>query len=149
VSSQKDSLRANERTGGNAVNRVRISDIAPRAPASTSASANPPEQTRLTKPSLEFRTLDTEDLRREESPYKFIEKIIAHIQILTESNYNNRSEAISAWKLSPLYVKYLKIGAKSLREGKEVGEYIDQTEGAELTYQEFEAIGKLNQRLRF
>lgn len=124
------------RIGPAATNRARISDIAARAPA-------------LTKPSDEFSAFDIEDLRREQSANIFIEKVVAHIQTLSESDYHNRAQAIAAWKRSPLYARYLTIGAKSLAHGKEVREYIAGNNNAELTYEEFEAIAALNQRLRF
>ena len=133
------------RRGG--TNRARISDIAARD--GLASHHLPVRQTGLTKPADEFSAFDIEDVRREPSLSSFIDKVIARIQTLSESDYRHRGQAIAAWKRSPLYVRYLNLGAKSLAESKEVREYIAEHGGDELSYEEFEAIAELNQKLRF
>ena len=106
-------------------------------------------QARSISPAEELSALTLEDLRRDE-PEKFIKNILIKIDALTRENYIYRMQAIGAWKRSPLYKQYMEIGQASLNQGCSVREYLSGGDSKnQLTYADFEAIGAINQKLRF
>ena len=97
-----------------------------------------------------YGTLSLEDLRREQTPEEFTRKIQEKIQSESVDDYAHKTKTIWAWKRSPLYKLYLMIGQQSLMDGISVAAYVIKKTGENfMTYQEFEAIGELNRRLRF
>ena len=97
-----------------------------------------------------YGTLSLEDLRREQTPEEFTRKIQEKIQSESVDDYMHKTKTIGAWKRSPLYKLYLMIGQQSLMDGISVAAYVIKKTGENfMTYQEFEAIGELNRRLRF
>lgn len=105
-------------------------------------------QARPISPAEEFSALTLEDLRRDGE--RFIKKILIKIDALTKEDYAYRMQAIGAWKKSPLYKQYMEIGQASLNQSKNVREYLSGGDSKnQLNYAEFEAIGAINQKLRF
>lgn len=90
--------------------------------------------------------------RSADTPGKAAEKIMDKIKLLESEKYVKKIEGVKAWRQSPLYRNYLKIGQISISENKPVGEIIaklkEQGEDC-LTEEEFEAIVGLNKKLRF
>lgn len=97
-----------------------------------------------------YGTLSLLDLRREKTPEEFTRKIQDKIESESVDDYSHKTKTIGAWKRSPLYKLYLTIGQQSLMQGMSVVAYLTK-KGEEnfMTYEEFEAIGELNRRLRF
>jgi hypothetical protein len=105
---------------------------------------------RVVDPVEFYGTLSLEDIRREQTPEEFARKIQEKIQSESVDDYAHKIKTISAWKRSPLCKLYLGIGRQSLTEGLSVAAYLMKKTGENvMTYQEFEAIGELNRKLRF
>lgn len=104
----------------------------------------------LIGPTEEFSALTREDLRRETTCAEFVDKIARRIADLSKDNYLHKIESVRAWKRSPLYREYLNVGQRSLENQESVPAYLASVSNAGgLTYEEFEAIGELNKKLRF
>ncbi|MBI4359937.1 MAG: hypothetical protein HY564_02500 [Candidatus Jacksonbacteria bacterium] len=107
--------------------------------------AHPPK---LVRPVDEFALFDVADMRRSGGAAAFAKKLIERIEKISRDEFANRRAAIGAWRNSPLYARYVIIGRESLKSASDVRTYLaEHSEG--LTYEEFEAIGKLNEKLRF
>lgn len=97
-----------------------------------------------------YSTMSIEDIRREGDREEFAAKFIAKIQTESEGDYTHKAKILAAWKQSPLYKEYIAIGRESLKQGLGVSKYLaGQTREGAMTYQEFEMITELNQKLRF
>ncbi|HCA67665.1 MAG: hypothetical protein A3H61_05075 [Candidatus Jacksonbacteria bacterium RIFCSPLOWO2_02_FULL_44_20] len=102
---------------------------------------------RLVNPTDEFATFDFEDMRRS-GVGKFIDFVVDRIEKISRDEFANRRSAIRAWQRSPLYRKYVAIGKEVLKSASDVSAYLKE-HSLGLTCEEFEMIGKLNERLRF
>ena len=98
----------------------------------------------------ELRYLNLVDFRRlHEDPTKAIIKILRKIKLLEGKKANRKIEGIQAWRESPVNKMYLNIGQKSITNGKSIQDIIKELGDKEsLNQQEFNAVGKLNYRLR-
>jgi hypothetical protein len=103
----------------------------------------------VVNPTEEFSSLSLDDLRRAESPRAFTKSILDKINALSEQNFANKAKAVQAWHMSKIYQQYVEIGQKSLQQNKTVEEYLANNPKNFLTREEFDAIGELNQKLRF
>lgn len=108
--------------------------------------AHPPAK--LVRPVDEFSLFDIVDMRRAGGVSEFAKKLVLRIEKISRDEFANRRAAIAAWRNSPLYARYLAIGRESLTSGADVRAYLAE-HGDGLTYEEFEAIGMLNEKLRF
>lgn len=93
----------------------------------------------------EFRTLGTEARTASRA-------IIEKIHLLEQESIEKKSEAINAWKSSPLHQLYLDIGNQSLESTLPVEAVIKQREKQKqptLTIEEFDAVADINRQLRF
>ncbi|MDD5043528.1 MAG: hypothetical protein PHD51_02550 [Patescibacteria group bacterium] len=107
---------------------------------------------RLVGPIEELRTLTLRDFRKlSEDPKIATEKIQNKINLLEEESFAKRMEGARAWQKSPLNQEYLKVGQKSLLEGKSVEQIIAENlskSKESLNKAEFNAIMGLNKRIR-
>jgi hypothetical protein len=104
----------------------------------------------IVSPTKEFSLLGLTDLRRGLSPRLFTEKILQKIEDLGRPDYFKRAEAIKSLRQSDLYKQYVVVGKKSLLQGQNVKDYLASVDSQScMTYEEFEAISEMNQRLRF
>lgn len=108
--------------------------------------AHPP--IKLVRPVDEFSFFDIADMRRAGGASEFGKKLVLRIEKISRDEFANRRAAIAAWRNSPLYARYLAIGRESLNKGADMRTYL-AGHSLGLTYEEFEEIGRLNERLRF
>lgn len=106
--------------------------------------AHPPK---LVNPTDEFAMLDLADMRRRGAG-GFAEYVLDRIEKISRDEFANRRAAISSWRSSSLYRRYIAIGKETLKSGADVRTYLaGHSDG--LTYEEFEVISRLNEKLRF
>lgn len=91
-----------------------------------------------------FRNLDAD-------PWQAIAKIKEKLKVLQSEDYGKMVAGVKAWRLSPVNKMYVSLCQEALRQGKPAQEILQQqlSSGNSLTEQEFEAIIKLNQDLKF
>lgn len=113
----------------------------------------PMSQTKLVGPIEELGSIDLKKFRKSaQTPFEAAEKIITKINLLEEQSFTEKAKAIVAFKNSPLNKIYLKIGSRSIEEGRPVTEVINEmlsSGEAVLTKEEFDIIADLNRKLRF
>lgn len=101
----------------------------------------------------EIELMRLEDFRHLGTPREAVTKIEEKIHLLEEEkSFSGRLQGIAAWQKNELYALYVDLGKESLAGGDSIEEII--AERAEqgkptLTPEEFRAIMKLNQKLRF
>ncbi|MFA6307229.1 MAG: hypothetical protein WCS88_01440 [Patescibacteria group bacterium] len=107
----------------------------------------------LTGPIQELKSFDLVGFRRlGNTPKERIQKIFDKINLLEQESYTKKAQGIAAWRSSQAYKLYLQLGADSMIAGKEVAEFIQESERnnkATFTIEEFSAISDLNKQLRF
>jgi len=108
---------------------------------------------RMMGPIDELRSMNPEEFRRI-APQAVVAagKIIEKIELLADESLLKRSEGVSAWKSSPLYQLYIKIGKESMERGATISQVIDEMQkkgSVALTNEEFEVIADLNQKLAY
>ncbi|MCX6784372.1 MAG: hypothetical protein NTV81_00300 [Candidatus Komeilibacteria bacterium] len=106
---------------------------------------------KLVSPLEELALLNLEMFRKLGDHSAAVQKIREKIVVLGEESIGKGSQAIVAWRKSPLNQMYVKIGQLSLNQGEHVADVINQLTGQGeriLTLAEFEAISDLNQALR-
>lgn len=106
---------------------------------------------KLVSPMEELVLINLEMLRKMGETQNAFKKIKEKIMVLGAESIGQGSQAIAAWRKSPLNQMYIKIGQLSLNSGQDVSQVINQlTEQGEhvLTLAEFEAISDLNHSLR-
>jgi hypothetical protein len=94
---------------------------------------------------VEFRRLSKE-------PAKAVQKILDQVALLEEEGYDRKSQAVSAWRASPLYRQYLSLNQEALTRGLSVEDVIRQKLAAGeqvITVEDLQAILDLNAKLRF
>lgn len=94
---------------------------------------------------IEFRRLGGE-------PIQAIEKIIQKIDLLEEESFVEKTQAIKAWKNSPINRLYLELGDQSMEEKISIKDVIakrQQNNQPYLSEEELDAIIELNHRLRY
>jgi len=101
----------------------------------------------------ELRYLTLKNMRNlDKDPWQAIEKIKAKLEALKKEDYGNLVAGIKAWKQSPLHKLYVDIYQVGLNSGQPAQAVLQaklQQDPNSLTEQEFEAIIKLNQDLKF
>lgn len=91
----------------------------------------------------EFRLLD-------DDPRMRAAKILQRIEQLGEESVTRKAQGIEAWRSSPVYKAYLRIGQQSLENAQDIKTLVESlSPETSLTVEEFEAITDLNKRLRF
>ncbi len=104
-------------------------------------------------PVEELKSLSLDDFRRmADNPKEAAEKIFEKISYLEDESLVKRAEGIQAWKKSPVYKLYLKIGGLSLKEKRPVEQIILDLKNKQqpfLSPAEFQAIADLNNRLSY
>jgi hypothetical protein len=110
-------------------------------------------KTKPTGPIEELRALGLENFERlGNSAEDRINKISNRIALLEKESILKKAEGIQAWKQSEIYRLYQEIGQESLFLGRKVSEVLLDRQKAKkpcLSQEEFDAIGRLNQSLRF
>ncbi len=107
---------------------------------------------RIVGPIDELRSMNLEEFRRIAPQVVAAGKIIEKIELLADESLLKRSEGVSAWKSSPLYQLYIKIGKESMERGATISQVIEEMQkkgSAALTNEEFEVIADLNQKLAY
>lgn len=108
---------------------------------------------KLTGPIEEIGELDLTNFRRlNPDPEIATEKIKQKIKLLEDENYAKSLSGKKSWRSSPINQLYLAIGQQSLAEKKAVPEIISdrQANGQEaLSYEEFDALVRLNKALKY
>jgi hypothetical protein len=103
-------------------------------------------------PTDELRSLRLADWRRLGGGREAAERIYDKISLLGEDSLAKKAQGIRAWKESEIHLLYLEIGTEAVDKGKTVEEVIRDREREgrpTLTMEDFDAIGELNQKLRF
>ena len=88
----------------------------------------------------EFRTLGSTAKER-------VNKIYEKIKLLENESVEKKHQGIIAWKSSPLYKEYLKIGSDSLINKRTINDILK--DGTSLSFEEFQAIADLNEELNY
>jgi hypothetical protein len=108
---------------------------------------------RAMNPIDELRYIDIITFRRMGDNAKSITaKIFGKIKLLEEERFSRRSEAIKAWRNSPVYRLYLTIGQESIGSNIPINDIIEKRKNSKedfLSSEEFDAIMDLNKSLRF
>lgn len=108
---------------------------------------------RTSGPVDELGLMDLVAFRRmDKEPQLASAKIKEKIKTLEEEQYSKRSEAIKAWRQSPVNRLYLAVGEEAMTKNKPVDIIIEERKSGgqdTLTGEEFEAIMNLNRDLRF
>lgn len=108
---------------------------------------------RVMSPIDELKYMDLVNFRRlNNSPEEAAAKIKEKVNLLEEDEYSKRLEGIKAWRTSPIYNMYLKIGNDSMSTKQSIDVIIDnmKADGEDaITSEEFTAIMNLNKSLRF
>lgn len=107
----------------------------------------------LTGPVQELQSFNLVGFRRlGNTPEERVQKVFDKINLLEQDSYTKKAQGIGAWRSSPVYKLYLKLGAESMVAGREVADYIAERENKNeetLSLAEFSAISDLNKQLRF
>ena len=100
----------------------------------------------------ELKTITMEDWRRWGTAAEGAKRILDKINLLGEESLVKKSQGITAWKNSAVNRMYLDIGTEAMDNGLSVDQVIakrQQENRSTLTIEEFNAVGELNQKLRF
>lgn len=100
----------------------------------------------------ELRSITLEDWRRYPNNEIAVSRIKEKIDLLEEESITKKAEGIKAWKDSEVNRLYLEITQQAIEQKKPIEKIIEErkSEGKPtLTVEEFNAIAKLNQTLRF
>lgn len=82
------------------------------------------------------------------NPQDRIKKTENHLGILEEESYPMRLQGLAAWRDSDVFNMYLQAGKKSLEEGKPLQEVLGQGGPDQLSWDEWQAVAELNERIR-
>ncbi len=82
------------------------------------------------------------------NPQDRVKKIENQLGVLEEDNFPMRLRGLSAWRNSEVMKLYLEAGKQSLEKGQALEELLGQGSGEQLTWEEWQAIADLNQRIR-
>lgn len=108
---------------------------------------------KTTGPIAELEQMDITSFRRiDKEPAAIVSKIKEKIKLLEDEQYSKRSEAIKAWRISPVNKLYLSIGEEAIAQNKPIDIIIEERKSRQEDYlsdEEFEAIMDLNRELRF
>lgn len=108
---------------------------------------------RTMNPIDELRYMDIVTFRRMGGDAESITaKILNKVKFLEEERFSRRSEAIKAWRNSPVYRLYLNIGQESIGNNAPINDIIEKRKKSKEDYlssEEFDAIMDLNKSLRF
>lgn len=103
-------------------------------------------------PIEEIRQTDLKEFRRMgTNPSESAEKIKEKIDLLEEESWEERVQAIRAWKESPVFRLYVDIGRASLDTGNPVEKVIDSRKAEQKEFvlpEEFYAINELNMSMQ-
>lgn len=89
------------------------------------------------------------DWRRvEPNPKDRNTKIINQLGVLEEDRYPQKTKGINAWRESAVFKLYLNSGETSLAQAKPLQELLGQGGADQLSWEEWQAIAELNERIR-
>jgi len=100
----------------------------------------------------ELRTVRLVDWRRWKNPREAANRIKDKINLLAEDSLLKASQGIKAWKESEVNRLYLEIGLEALEKEKTIEEVISsrlKENRQALTFEDFNTISELNEKLRF
>ncbi|MFA6098880.1 MAG: hypothetical protein WCV50_03845 [Patescibacteria group bacterium] len=102
-------------------------------------------------PIEEMEEIDLKEFRRlGSSPQESADKVFEKINLLEEDSWELKTEGIEAWKRSPVFSAYVKIGQESMKSNISVDEIIRKYQSqnqSTLLYEEFLAINELNKNI--
>lgn len=131
---------------------VRVERMVPAAPDRPRVNdvVQPPR--RLKGPLEELSSMDVATFRRlGDTPEACVEKIRQKIAVAAQEGVSQRQAAVAAWRQSPVYREYVRLGHASVKEGKSIEEIITAARagnGNVLTPAEFNGILDLNRTVR-
>jgi hypothetical protein len=103
---------------------------------------------RIIGPLEELQAIDLKEFRAlGRSPKESVNKIYEKIANLARDGFEQRSKGIISWQNSPLYQLYLSAGEESLIKGLPIEGILKTKNG--MTWDEFQAIGDLNEQLNY
>jgi hypothetical protein len=106
------------------------------------------KERRIMGPIEELLNVDLSEFRAlGRSPKEAVNRLYEKISNLAKDSLEEKAKGVAAWKTSPLYRLYLAVGEESLRKGLPV-EGILKTKN-NMTWDEFQAIGDLNEQLNY
>jgi len=82
------------------------------------------------------------------NPQDRIKKIENQLGVLEEESFPMRLRGLKAWRDSEVMKLYLDAGKESLEKGQPLEQLLGQGSASELTWEEWQAIAELNQRIR-
>ena len=89
------------------------------------------------------------DFRRiSPNPADRIKKIENQLGVLEEDNYPTRLKGLAAWRQSEVMKMYLESGKKSLEDGTQLPQQLGSGGPDTLSWEEWQAISELNERIR-
>ncbi|MDD5289950.1 MAG: hypothetical protein PHT40_01970 [Patescibacteria group bacterium] len=104
---------------------------------------------RVMGPVEELLNMDLKEFRAlGRSPKESVNKLYEKIMALANVSLEERAKGIAAWKSSPLYQLYVNVGEESLIKSLPI-EGILKNKPSGLTWDEFQAIGDLNEQLNY
>jgi len=104
---------------------------------------------RVMGPVEELLNIDLKEFRAlGRSPKEAVNKIYEKIVALAHDSLEERAKGIAAWKSSPLYQQYVGVGEEGLVKSLPIEGILKNRPGG-LTWDEFQAIGDLNEQLNY
>jgi hypothetical protein len=104
---------------------------------------------RVMGPVEELLNIDLKEFRAlGRSPKEAVNKIYEKIIALAHDSLEERAKGIVAWKSSPLYQQYVGVGEEGLIKSLPIEGILKNRPGG-LTWDEFQAIGDLNEQLNY
>ncbi len=103
-------------------------------------------------PADELRTIRLIDWRRWKNPREAANRVQDKINLLAEDSLLKAAQGIKAWKESEVNRLYLEIGLEALAKEKTIEEVISsrlKENQPALTFEDFNTISELNEKLRF
>lgn len=126
----------------------------PPAPVS-GAKAPEPSVADVKKPTRPMAGLATElayslaDWRRlANNPQDRIKKIENQLGVLEQDGFPQMLKGLEAWRSSDVYRKYLKAGETSLENARPLSEILGQGGPEQLSFEEWQSVAELNERIR-
>ncbi len=107
-------------------------------------------QDRLVGPIEELELIDLDTFRKlGKTPEDAAKRIKQKIEILGDESIEQMAKGIAAFKRSPLYKMYLKIGHIGIEKHKPIADVIKEKLAGDMTLEEFNAISDLSKSISF
>ena len=107
-------------------------------------------QDRLIGPIKELELIDLDTFRKlGKTPEDAAKRIKQKIEILSDESIEQMAKGIAAFKRSPLYKMYLKIGHIGIEKHKPIADVIKEKLAGDMTLEEFNAISDLSKNISF